>query len=250
MGVIDRQDELEFNRIAPLRSYGGLDSPMLDLLGVKYVLTEEPIDSPKYKLVYDAEVKVYENLGAMPRAYAQTCAVGVDDQLDALRRIDPRTTLILDASVADWPPASCLLLPAAITRYTANEVFIDVALDQPAWLVLNDTYFPGWQAWDRPAGASEETEVTIHRANGNFRAVQLAAGQHTVRFKYSPWSFKLGAFITFMAAVTIVFLIGLWLWRIAYREEQVAGSTVRRVAKNSIGPVLLNLVNRGMDSAW
>ena len=254
MRVIDRQDEFEFNRVAPLRTYGGLDSPMLDLLGVKYVLSEPdtPIESPKYKLVYDAEVKVYENLGAVPRAFTQTCAVGVDDQLEALKRIDPRTAVILDAGVPGPSPAreACLLQPATITRYTSSEVVVDVALDQPAWLVLNDTYFVGWQAWDRPGGLPHETEVTIVRANGNFRAVRLDAGQHTVRFKYSPWSFKLGAFISFMALVVIVFMVGLWLWRLAYREEEVAGSTVRRVAKNSLAPMLLNLFNRGIDFAF
>ncbi|HLF24820.1 MAG TPA: oligosaccharide flippase family protein [Anaerolineae bacterium] len=253
MRVIDRQDELEFNRIAPLRTYGGLDSPMLDLLGVKYVLTDAsvPIDSPKYQLVYDdAQVKVYENLGVMPRAFAQTCAIGVADQFEALKRVDPRTTAILDADAPIQNPASCNLLPADVTKYSANEVFVDVALDQPAWLILNDTYFVGWQAWDRVDGSGPETELAIRRANGNFRAVHLDAGRHTVRFKYSPWSFKLGAFTAFMAGVLIVFMVGLWLWRLAYHEEAVAGSTVRRVAKNSIAPMLLNLFNRAIDFAF
>ncbi len=252
VALIDGQHELQFNRIAPLTTYGGLDSPMLDLLGVKYVLTEPdvPIESPKYQLVYDAEVKVYENLGAMPRAFTHTCAAGVDDQFAALRRIDPRGAVILDADVSVQAPDACNLQPAAVTRYTPNEVFVEVTLDRPAWLVLADTYFPGWQAWDRPDGAQHETELTIRRANGNFRAVQLDAGSHTVRFRYSPWSFKLGAFIGFMAGVVMVFIVGLWLWRLAYREEIVAGSTVRRVAKNSIAPMLLNLFNRAIDFAF
>ncbi|HKZ85529.1 MAG TPA: oligosaccharide flippase family protein [Anaerolineae bacterium] len=254
MRVIDQQDELQYNRIAPLTTYGGLDSPMLDLLGVKYVLTDPdvPIESLKYRLVYDAEVKVYENLGAVPRAYVQTCAAGVEDQLDALRKIDPRTMLILDAGVPGPNPAraACLLQPATITSYAPSEVFVDVRLDQPAWLVLNDTYFAGWQAWDRLGGSVQETDLTIQRANGNFRAVQLQAGQHTVRFKYSPWSFKLGAFISFMSAMVIVCLVGVWLWRLAYREEAIAGSTVRRVAKNSLAPMLLTLFNRAIDFAF
>ncbi len=71
MSVIDAQNDTQFNRIAPLSTYGGLDSPLLDLLNVKYVVTDPqvPIESPKYKLVYDAEVKVYENLGVLPRAF-------------------------------------------------------------------------------------------------------------------------------------------------------------------------------------
>lgn len=253
MRVVDQQDEFLNNRVSPLRTYGGLDSPMLDLLGVKYVLTEPdlPIESPKYRLVHgDRTVRVYENLGAMPRAYAIPCAIGVDDQIEALKTIDPRTTLILDSGVPGVNPPDCAPQPASIIRYTPSEVVVEVSLVRPAWLALNDTYFAGWQAWDRPSGQSEETELTIHRANGNFRAVYLEPGEHTVRFRYSPWSFKLGVFASFMAGVVIVFMVGLWLWRIAYREEVVAGSTVRRVAKNSIAPMLLTLFNRAIDFAF
>ena len=85
MGVIEAQNETQFNRIQPITTYGGLDSPMLDLLNVKYVLTDPdvPIESPKYKLVYDAEVKVYENLGVLPRAFTMPigCETVTDDPL-------------------------------------------------------------------------------------------------------------------------------------------------------------------------
>jgi hypothetical protein len=54
MGVIEAQNETQFNRIQPITTYGGLDSPMLDLLNVKYILSDPdvPIESPKFKLVY------------------------------------------------------------------------------------------------------------------------------------------------------------------------------------------------------
>ena len=102
MGVIEAQNETQFNRIQPITTYGGLDSPMLDLLNVKYVLTDPdvPIESPKYKLVYDAEVKVYENLGVLPRAFTMPigCETITDDPLTALRQYDPRTTVIVDGN--------------------------------------------------------------------------------------------------------------------------------------------------------
>ncbi len=94
------QNETQFNRIQPITTYGGLDSPMLDLLNVKYVLTDPdvPIESPKYKLVYDAEVKVYENLGVLPRAFTMPigCETVTDDPLAALKQHDPRTTVIVE----------------------------------------------------------------------------------------------------------------------------------------------------------
>ncbi|HZY44527.1 MAG TPA: oligosaccharide flippase family protein, partial [Anaerolineae bacterium] len=258
MSLIDTQAELQFNRIAPLTTYGGLDSPMLDLLNVKYVITDPatPIESPKYKLVYDAEVKVYENLGVMPRAFTMPsdCAIGVDDQLEGLKQHDPRTGVIIgNADFSRQPTevgAPCSLQSATITDYRANDVTLrQVNVTQPSFLVLADTYFTGWQAFEVKPDQSE-TEIQIVRADGNFRAVSIDAGDHTIHFKYSPWSFKLGLFISFMGWMLVVFTLGIWVWRLAYREEEHAGTTVRRVAKNSIAPMLLNLFNRLIDFAF
>ncbi|MFN8595265.1 MAG: oligosaccharide flippase family protein [Anaerolineae bacterium] len=258
MQVIDTQDEFQFNRVAPLRSYGGLDSPLLDLLNVKYVITEKelPIQSPKYKLVYDAEVKVYENLGVLPRAFTMPigCETVTNDPLSALKEHDPRTTVIVEKDLdsrasGNDTAAACGLQAATITDYRSNDVVVQMQTKQSSWLVLADTYFTGWQAFDVHSDGTE-SELPIYRAYGNFRAVQLDAGDHTVRFKYSPWSFKLGVFVSFMAWVLIVFTLAIWVWRLAYREEEHAATTARRVAKNSIAPMLLNLFNRAIDFAF
>ena len=47
------------------------------------------------------------------------------------------------------------------------------------YIVLADSYFPGWRAFVTPAQQAadgetvQETEVTLHRANGNFRAINF-----------------------------------------------------------------------------
>ena len=255
MQVIDRQDEFQYNRVAPLRSYGGLDSPLLDLLNVKYVLTEKelPIDSPKYKLVYDAEVKVYENLGVLPRAFTMPigCETVTTDPLAALKEHDPRTTVIIEQApiLIGVLKSACVLTPADVIDYQINDVVIKTNAAQASWLALADTYFTGWQAFVVHADQSE-TEAPIYRAYGNFRAVEINAGDVTIHFKYSPWSFKLGLFVSFMAWVVVVFTLGLWVWRLVYRAEQHAATTTQRVAKNSIAPMALNLFNRGIDFAF
>ncbi|CAG0929889.1 hypothetical protein TFLX_01464 [Thermoflexales bacterium] len=258
MGVIEEQNEMQFNRIQPITQYSGLDSPMLDLLNVKYVLTDPdvPIESPKYQLVYDAEVKVYENLGVLPRAFTMPigCETVTDDALAALKQHDPRMTVILDAPKLDSrlrgnDVAPCVLTAAEVIDYQINDVVIKSKTDQPAWLVLNDTYFTGWMAFRVNADQSE-TEVPITRAYGNFRAVPVEAGESTIHFKYSPMSFKLGLFVSFMAWMIVVFLLAIWLWRLAYREEKHAATMTQRVAKNSLAPMALNLFNRGIDFAF
>lgn len=255
MALIQPQGELLYNRIAPITQPEALNSPLLDLLNVKYILSELPIDNPKLILVYDGEVKVYRNEEALPRTFTLPlgCAVTSTDVKQALQRYDPRHYVILEgperAPTAD--PATCVPTAATVTSYQPGEVWVDMALTEPGWLVLGDSFAPGWVAFVRPIGGAQEDErqVEILRADGNFRAVRLEAGQWTVRFRYSPFPVKLGLFGSFMAGVVVVFLAGVWLWGHMYTEEAV-NSTARRVAKNSLAPMALNLMNRAVDFAF
>jgi hypothetical protein len=86
-----------------------------------------------------------------------------------------------------------------------NRLVLHVKAKGNTFLVLSDTYFPGWKAF------VDGKEEKILRANYNFRAVPLTAGTHRVEFVYDPLSFKLGAIITFL---TIVSCIGIeWISR-------------------------------------
>ncbi|MDY7041277.1 MAG: YfhO family protein, partial [Chloroflexota bacterium] len=177
MDLIETQGWLQYNRIAPLSDQRSLDSPLLDLLNVRYVLTEHEIDNPRYTLVYNGEIRVYRNEGAMPRAFTlpEHSAVVVEDVGQAVRQYDPRHYVILEAGsgkleAGGWGVEAGDPRPAAITWYSHNEVLVDVSLDAPSWLVLADSYFTGWRAYFRPQGAGEEAEqfAPILRTAGNF----------------------------------------------------------------------------------
>jgi hypothetical protein len=69
-----QENELLYNRIAPIYAqtggdvYAALDNPLLDLLNVKYVITEHAIPNPGWQEIYqDDAVRVYENLELLPR---------------------------------------------------------------------------------------------------------------------------------------------------------------------------------------
>ena len=70
MRAIEGQGELLYNHIAPVYGPDNLNSPLLDLLGVRYVMTEGQIPNAGFQLVYDDEVRIYENTDVMPRAFA------------------------------------------------------------------------------------------------------------------------------------------------------------------------------------
>ena len=286
MGLIAPQFQLEYNRVAPLTTATpeALGSPLLNALNVRYVLTEGTIDNPIYRLAYEDEaVRIYENTHAMPRAYTLPLAAtltyasfdgfqqllaqpGVDLRLAVLRYDPERPTSAAGARLDSDPVAQ------PVTDYRGITVFVDATVSEPSWLVLNDSYFEGWRAFIRPAGSSDdyEWEIPVALVNGNFRGVQIdpaalaehyaeavAAGEVAlsdtwmVRFRYSPASFQIGAFLSFIMAAALIFGVGVWLWRTLYNGSSAGeGGTMQRLAKNSAVPIVMNLFNKGIDFAF
>lgn len=267
MDRIQPQTELLYNRIAPIYASGTLDNPLLSLLGTRYVVSTETIPNDGYKLVYDDEVKIYENTKAQGRAFIVPEAVAAADQtaaLDKLQQINPANTVVIEGLPQDQIPPSSASASAAgtnevrMSQRESREYFVDVNTSAPGWLVLTDNYFDGWKAYLRPFGASGEgvnasgesveEQLPVYRADGTFRTVYIPkSGQWTVRFVYSPRSIMLGGYLTFLAGVTLLLVLAWWAWGRFYKGES---SEVGTVAKNSAVQVVMNLFNRGIDFAF
>ncbi|MBN1564061.1 MAG: YfhO family protein, partial [Anaerolineae bacterium] len=279
MNLIAAQSGLDYNRIDPIAydNEQALASPLLDLLNVRYVATDWIIEGDLaalgYEEVYsDGALRIYENLDALPRAYTlpyydltqEMCGAVPDDFVTIITspafEADPRRVVIQgfpDAEgcevVYNWPEPAHEADPVAaqIANYGEIEVIITPIVEETSWLVLADSYYPGWKAFVRPQGSdeSEEKEIDIHLVNGNFRGVILEPGAWTVRFRYSPATFQVGAFLSFLSGMLIIFMIVIWLWRRTYRADHEADQATR-IAKNSLAPIFLNLFNRGIDFAF
>ncbi len=260
MAAIEPQGQLLYNRISPFYDPASLNDPRTHLLGVRWVVSERPLDVPGWSLIYDQEVKIYRNDNALPRAFVVNRAEIVlpDQVLERLGQVDPRTTVLLDDPAAGANAGLVatgtlsVTTPVTVTSYQPNEILLDVDLAAPGWLVLTDAYFPDWKAYVRPQGGTERDEqpLTVWRADGNFRTVFLEqTGPQTVRFKYAPRSFQLGLFTSFVAFIGLLLLVGWWLWGRYYRET-IDTHDVQRVAKNSVVPVGLALLNKGIDFAF
>ncbi|MFN8489267.1 MAG: oligosaccharide flippase family protein [Caldilineaceae bacterium] len=260
--LVPQANELLYNRIAPLYSnaapenYAILDNPLLNLLNVKYILTEHYLPNPGWQQIYrDKAIGVYENKNVMPRTFIVPAARVTPPDQQPLLQTDLRKTVFIEQPPSEQhadTPASPQVAQAQISRYTANEVFVDVNISDRGWLVLTDAYFPDWKAYLRPFNGdeSQEKEINLYRADGAFRTVYLPEqGQWTVRFVYTPMSFKLGIYTSFISLMAIVLLMLYWLWGRYYHPEQDA-SEVRVVAKNSLAPMVLNLTNKVIDFAY
>ncbi|MBI5879921.1 MAG: flippase [Chloroflexi bacterium] len=257
ISLVETQGELIYNRIAPFYWRGSLESALVDLANVKYVLTTQDLSGlPKFTRVYTGELNIYQNEQVMPRAFVIPSTNSYRLQsLDQLKSLDPRLNILLPfegrAENLGW--GSCSPLPAPeIRKYTATEVVIDVYVTCSEWLVLSDANFDGWQVFVS-SEYNSELERSIVTANGNFRAVELAPGPNwqTVRFRYNPLSFRLGGAISFFALMALLLTSGYALWSlrkpVAHAEHDRSAS---RVLKNSAFPMLAQLLNKGIDTVF
>jgi uncharacterized membrane protein YfhO len=68
------------------------------------------------------------------------------------------------------------------------------------YVVLADTYYPGWRA------AVDGVPAPIYAANGTFRAVFVEDGSHRVEFDYEPRGVRVGAAVTFASLALVLAL--------------------------------------------
>jgi hypothetical protein len=132
----------------------------------------------------------------LPRAYAVGGA-RIADGPAALATLldpvfDPRRGVVLPAGEAIAPPAA-LSAVIRIDAWKPDYVRVEAQLDQPAFVVLVETYDPGWQATVDGAAAP------LLRANVAFRAVRVPAGPHVVEFRYRPLSVIAGGAVSIVA---------------------------------------------------
>ncbi len=189
-----------------------------NLLNLKYLVvnSNHRFDIPGYYEVYnDGTLSILHNEYAMKRVYIPQEIKIVNEEKDALRRVIELPSIrgeqiILERdSVANLPFASGSLVhrkdpgeTVEIVAYGSDRIELRANLASDAWLILTDTYYPGWKA--TIDGQSEAIMVT---ANYVFRAVYVPQGLHNIVFQYRPTYFSASlaiALITLMGSCIIV----------------------------------------------
>ncbi|PIR00145.1 MAG: hypothetical protein COV66_08615 [Nitrospinae bacterium CG11_big_fil_rev_8_21_14_0_20_45_15] len=105
---------------------------------------------------------------------------------------DPEKEVLLSES---YPPSTATDFVGKVhsVEYSPNAVRIQTEQNEPGYLVLFDSYFPGWSA------TVDGKSVPILRGNYFYRAVALPSGQHRVQMQYIPEGFSAGLFISLNA---------------------------------------------------
>jgi hypothetical protein len=161
---------------------------------------------PLYERVFNSPsgTCILKNRNVLPRAYLVPQIRPVENfdeaytiMWDEKDPFNPRQEALVQFHESK-PPAELTGGKATIMRYRPREVVIETESIGQSFLVLSDTCYPGWKAF------IDERETPIYKTNGIVRGVFVEPGTHTVRFIYSPISFKIG---TITSLATLVMLL-------------------------------------------
>jgi len=163
-----------------------------------------------HTLAYRSEdLAVYLNHDALPRVFVVHSARAVPDDAQTLRILrepafDPLVEVLLAAEqVGTGQPPTMGADKAELLTYDTGRIAVEVQAATDGYLVLTDTWYPGWRA------RVDGQESPVLRADLIFRAVQVPAGEHMVEFTYAPGSFRVGLWVS---AAALFVLSGLWVW--------------------------------------
>ena len=201
---------LSLNRFRP--------TTLVRLWNIKYFALPQgaPNPDPEWlELAYDGEVRLFRDRSWLPRAWLADGAIVLPDEpgissklLDP--RFDPLRTVILneeplcafgDALGSGVPPDA---EPAvAIVAHEGERIALRTRSPRFNFLVLSETYYPGWVA------EVDGAEVPVLKANMNFRAVALTPGSHDVTLTYRPASFRWGVAVSAVSVALLLLSVSL-----------------------------------------
>ena len=166
---------------------------------------------------------IHRNKNALPRARLIGKPVYVDDQIQAIESVEQLSGALRDKLVVEDPgrPLAAgaeVSGEARIVEDLPERVVVEADALTPAYLVLSDTFDPGWSA------TIDGQPAPIWPAYIAFRAVYLPQGRHTVVFTYRPAGFELGLLLS---GCGICLGLIFWLrprWRSSLADEHAVSS--------------------------
>lgn len=149
--------------------------------------------------VYEAEVRILENPGALKRVFMVPGGLRLSSPGSG-NEAYAREGALVDISIAPSQAAQTGL-DVEVREDSPNRVEINASSDRDGLLVLTDSYFHGWKA------SINGMPSPILRVNGILRGVLIKKGRSVVVFDYFPVSFKAGLLVSAISALACVALI-------------------------------------------
>jgi hypothetical protein len=176
--------------------------PILDLLGVRYVIFRGAAPEGTRPLFQSPDYLVYVNRAALPRAFVPRRVAPETEEGARLARLavpsfDPRELALVESALE--LPEECQGT-ATLVSETPTHLELALAMQTSGLVVLTDTWDPGWEA--RVDGRA----VPILRANHALRGVLVGAEARTLEFRYAPVSLARGLLLAALGVAGFVLL--------------------------------------------
>jgi len=176
-----------YNRIITPHTY---ESPLINLLGVKYVLSLTDLNSKNLiKVFQEGETRVYQNMSVFPRAFFVQQIIPSYSKQEAIQDLFSTsfiatTTAVVESNAHEIlayarmtrEDARLINQQVTITSYQPNRVSIETENDKEGFLILTDVYYPTWHV------AIDGKESSIVETDYTFRGVQVPPGKHHLVF--------------------------------------------------------------------
>jgi hypothetical protein len=198
----------------------GLPAPLLDLLGVRFVLADANAVNlrlpeigpgaarPALELEKLAPgVVVLRRPTSLPVAYRASAWTTVANEKRALSAVlapsfDPHRQTVIE-STAEWDTAQSpgpgdRIEPLAVTRARPESLRVALPDRRGGLVVVTESYARGWRAY------ADGEEVPVMAANAFARAAFAPKGTRVLEFVYRPRGFRLALSVTGLAVLGIL----------------------------------------------
>lgn len=203
----------------------GLDSPILDMLNVRYIVIPNEIAPGRPRLdimdvtatypeVFRNEtIRIVENRNALPRAWIVHDAAEATANFSLLMidsgLVDPAETALLEPGA----PLPSLVQPSdpsadqvTVIHDGADEMRLSVTMAADGLLLVSETFDSGWNAY------VDGEEVELFQANGVIQAIPVPAGAHEVKLVYEPASLYYGMMVSAGVGGLMVAMVAAYVW--------------------------------------
>lgn len=185
---------------------GPVNMTLWRMLGVKYVVVDQPFGAAGFTAVQQAEKEiVYRNDNALPRIYIveNVEQKSAKDILNAIKNdsFDPKKIAFVEKLDFKFEKADSTST-TKILEYKDERVAAEVEAKANNFLFFGTTYLPGWKAF------VDGTETKTYKVNHGFTGIVVPQGKHKVEFVYEPKGFFFGKYLSLILNIALFGGIG------------------------------------------
>lgn len=179
---------------------GPVNVTLWKMLGVKYIITDQPYGVDGFTLVNQSENEfVYKNDNALPRVYFVNNVEMKSGKeiLDLIKNdsFDPKKIAYVEEK--DFDIKSDSTSSVEIKNYLDEKISVETNSKGKEFLFFGTTYLPAWNAY------VDGNEAKTYKTNYGFIGVIVPEGKHNVEFAYEPKGFSIGKTISLILNILL-----------------------------------------------